>query len=117
VGRTYAIPFDHVWTAALYLADGGFRRWSVVDADDGAGIIHATSTTPVLRSVDDVHVRIALDMNAQTRVDVRSRSRRGRGDLGRNRRAIGAFVRRLDEELDAKPEQILNPVHSVSWGS
>jgi uncharacterized protein (DUF1499 family) len=104
-GRTYAIPFDRVWEAARRLANGGLRRWHVVESDDYEGVIRATSTTFALRMVDDVEIRIGLDQNAQTRVDVRSASRKGVADLGTNARRIGRFLRALDKQLtrDAKP--------------
>ncbi len=117
VGRTYAIPFDSVWNAALILADGGIRGWSLASSNDQAGSIHAESTTLVFRFVDDVRVHIGLDENGQTRVDIRSASRKGSGDLGRNRRTVGRFLRRLDKRLDARPEQILDPTQAAPWSS
>lgn len=117
VGRTYTIPFDDVWTAAFALADGGIRGWRIADDDDHAGTIHAESTTLVLRFVDDVHVHIGLDENAQTRVDVQSASRKGSGDLGRNRRTIAGFLRRLDKRLGARPKQILDSTQPAAWSS
>ena len=117
VGRTYAIPFDDVWSAAVALADGGLLGWSMVSSDDQTGTIHAESATLVLRFVDDVYVHVCLDDNAQTRVDMRSRSRKGKRDLGRNRRNIGKFLRRLDKRLGAQPGQILDPTHPTSWSS
>lgn len=114
VGRTYAIPFDAVWSESLALANGGIRGWSITSSNDQSGTILATSTTLVFRFVDDVRVHIGLDGNAQTRVSLRSASRKGTGDLGRNRRTIGNFLRRLDKRLDARPEQILDPAQAAS---
>ena len=37
-----------------------------------------------------------------------SRSRKGKGDLGTNLRRIDRFMRRLDRNLDARPEEILD---------
>lgn len=106
-GRTYAIPFDRVWTAALELADGGLRRWTVIEADDIDGIIRAEARTLVFRFVDDVTIRISLDADAQTRVDLRSESRKGKADLGTNARRIGRFCRKLDRALGAGGREIL----------
>ena len=117
VGRTYAIPFDDVWSAVVALADGGLLGWSTVSANDQTGTIRAESKTLMLRFVDDVDIQVELDENAQTRVDVRSASRKGRGDLGRNRRTIGRLLRRLDKRVGAKPGQILDPTHPTSWSS
>lgn len=114
-GRTYAIPFEEVWRAALELADGGLPRWRVVASDDEEGTIHAESKTLVFRFVDDVHVRVGLDENGQTRVDLRSASRVGKGDLGRNPRTIGRFLDGLDRILDAGPDRILDPTRPPSW--
>lgn len=114
-GRTYAIPFEKVWRAALELADGGLPRWRVVASDDEEGTIHAESPTLVFRFVDDVHVHVRLDENGQTRVDLRSASRVGKGDLGRNPRTIGRFLDRLDQALDAGPGQILDATRTPSW--
>jgi len=116
-GRTYAIPFDRVWNAALALADGGLKRWRVVDADDEEGLIRAVSTTWLFRFPDDVQIVVGLDENGQTRVDLRSRSRKGKGDLGRNPRLIGRFLRELDHRLEARPEQILDAVTPPSWSA
>jgi hypothetical protein len=115
VGRTYAIPFDAVWSAAMKLASGGLRRWSVAKADDIAGVIEASAQPLFFGPDDDVRIEIGLDENAQTRVDVSSSSRSQRPDLGRNRRAIGRFLRRLDRSLEARPEQILDATRKVAW--
>jgi hypothetical protein len=56
----------------------------------------------------DVRIRIGLDANAQTRVDLAIASRTERGDLGRARRTVGAFLARLDQVLSAGPHQILD---------
>ena len=114
-GRTYAIPFDRVWTESLALAGGGLSRWRVLHADDEAGLIHAGSTTLVFRFVDDVRISITLDENAQTRVDLESRSRKGRGDLGRNPRTLRRFLRALDRRLGATSREILDASHVPTW--
>ena len=84
-------------------------------ADDQSGVIEAVSKTLVFGFVDDVRVEIGLDENGQTRVDLWSASQIGRGDLGRNRRTIGRFLRRLDRSLDAQPGQILDATHTPAW--
>lgn len=114
-GRTYAIPFDRVWNACLELADGGLPRWWVARSDDQRGVIEARQKTLVFRFIDDVRIFVGLDNNAQTRVDMISRSRKGRGDLGTNARRIHRFLRALDERLDATPREILDPTRTVRW--
>lgn len=98
-GRTYAIPFETVWQAALALASGGLSRWRVIESDDYEGVIQAEAKTLVWRFVDDVTISIRLDENAQTRVDATSASRYGHADLGANARRIGRFFRQLDRRL------------------
>lgn len=114
-GRTYAISFDRVWTAALRLADGGLRGWYVVHADDQWGNVRAVSRSLVLKRPLDVTVRVRLDENAQTRVDVQTRASEGKGDLGRGPRLIARFFKRLDRTLGAKPGQILDPTLPSTW--
>ncbi len=99
--RIYAIPFERVWQAALALA-GRRRGWRVLEADDLEGVIRAEART-LLRFVDDVVIRVGLDANAQTRVDMSSASRVGKADLGKNARRVGKFLRTLDRELGRRP--------------
>ena len=98
-GRTYAVPFEQVWQAALALAGGGLRRWHIVESDDYEGVIKAESKTLMLRYIDDVIITIQLDHDAQTRVDMESRSRKGSLDFGANARRTGKFFRALDQKL------------------
>ena len=114
-GRTYAIPFESVWTAAVTIANGKIRGWRLVEADDERGVIMAESLTLVFRWVDDVRIHVVLDENAQTRVDLRSASRVGHMDLGRNPRTIRRFLKRLDAQLGATASQILDPTRVPDW--
>lgn len=115
LGRTYAIPFEAVWQAATQLASGGIKGWSLWVADDQAGKIEASTAPFFFLPAGDIRVRIGLDANAQTRVDVMSTSRTERGDFGRSRRAIGRFFERLDDVLEARPEQILDATRTPAW--
>ncbi|HIC64294.1 MAG TPA: DUF1499 domain-containing protein [Gemmatimonadetes bacterium] len=107
-GRTYAIPFDGVWKAALKVSNKQMRGWSVLYIDDQTGVIVAEALRLPWRDKDDVRISIGLDKNGQTRVDLRSTSRQGKRDWGRNHRRILSFLRLLDRELSARPDQILN---------
>jgi hypothetical protein len=98
-GRTYAVPFERVWQAAMKLAGGGLRGWKMTHADDHDGVIHAESRPLVFGSRSDVVITITLDADAQTRVDMTSAFRKGIGDLGSNSRRIGRFFRALDRAL------------------
>jgi len=65
--------------------------WEVVAQDGGAGAFYARHETSIFRFVDDVVVRISPD-GSGSRIDVRSKSRDGRGDLGANAARIRAFL-------------------------
>ncbi len=106
-GRTYAIPFERVWSTALALATEG-RGWTVIRADDQDGLIQVEVRRLLVRVVDEVTIRVALDLDAQTRVDITAVSPKGRWDLGVNARRVGRFLQLLDRRLEASPGQILS---------
>ena len=108
-GRTYAIPFEDVWQASIWLCGGGLWRWAISSSDDRAGVIEAFARAALLGPDVDIRVLISLDHNAQTRVDLWTVARTERGDLGRTRRLVGRFLKRLDRRLKATPAQILDP--------
>jgi len=112
-GRTYAIPFDKVWKIALEVAAADLRGWTVTHADGKSGVIKAEARTLVLRWIDDVRIEVTLDENGQTRVDLVSASRASQGDLGRNARRVGRFLKVLDRKLDVKPGEILDPTTPI----
>lgn len=108
-GRTYAIPFERVWRAAVALADGGMQGWRLLAADASSGVIEAEATSRVLRRRSSVHIRVALDANAQTRVDLKLRALTGRfPHLGRNARFVGAYLSGLDRTAGANARNILH---------
>ena len=72
---------------AAALASG----WELVASDERAGRIEAVATTRWFGFQDDIAVRISAS-GAGSRVDVRSRSRVGRSDLGANARRIQDFL-------------------------
>ena len=73
-------------------------KLKVVDVNAAEGRIEATHTSMLYGFTDDVVVRIVAD-GAGTKVDVRSKSRVGRSDLGQNAKRIRAFLRELQENL------------------
>ena len=115
LGRTYAIPFEDVWQACLALTGGLLRGWHIVRADDQSGRIQALSRPLLFGPPTDIWVEIGLDDNGQTRVDLQAGSQTERGDLGRSRRAVGGFLRRLDRHLNVAPEQVLDPASLPRW--
>ena len=65
--------------------------WELVADDTGAGRIEATDTTFWYGFKDDVVVRIRPD-GGGSRIDVRSKSRVGRSDVGANAARIRAYA-------------------------
>jgi hypothetical protein len=100
-GRTYAIPFEEVWQAALKLTGGGLFRWTRHEQDDYTGVIRA-STKSLAGAMHDVEVRIGLDENGQTRVDASAAAHRPLTDFGRSRRRLRRVFRALDKTLDRR---------------
>lgn len=107
-GRTYAIPFEQVWQGTLGVAGGGLSRWSLVRSDDVTGHILAEIAPALLRPAADVLIKVTLDANAQTRVDMSTSSRTERWDLGASHRRVLAFFRSLDRFLEVRDGQILD---------
>lgn len=71
--------------------------WEVVAADAGSGRIEATDTTFWYGFKDDIVIRIEADSSG-SRIDVRSVSRVGLSDVGKNAKRIRAFVRALGSQ-------------------
>ncbi len=97
-GRTYLVPFAQVWDEIVNMIEAR-SRWTLISADEASGSVRAEARTLVFRFVDDVQVKVKLDDNALTRVDMWSSSRVGNADLGTNARRIAGFFRELDRRL------------------
>jgi uncharacterized protein (DUF1499 family) len=69
--------------------------WEVVGESEAEGRIEAVDTTFWFGFKDDVVIRVR-GMSGGTRVDARSTSRVGRGDLGTNARRVRAFLRAME---------------------
>jgi uncharacterized protein (DUF1499 family) len=82
---------------ALRLAEDTARAlgWEIVAVDTSTGTLLARETTKIFRFVDDVAVRVRADAGGGAIVDLRSKSRDGRGDLGANAARIRAFAEAL----------------------
>jgi uncharacterized protein (DUF1499 family) len=70
--------------------------WQIVAADIERGRLEAIDTTPWFAFKDDIVVRLT-PVAGGTRIDMRSRSRVGRSDLGANAARIRAFFARLQK--------------------
>ncbi|MDZ7789436.1 MAG: DUF1499 domain-containing protein [Xanthomonadales bacterium] len=89
-----AIVFEH----ALETAQA--RGWEIVEADESKGRIEATATTFWFGFKDDVVIRLRGDNNG-TAVDMRSKSRVGRSDVGANAARIEAFLEDLETRIQS----------------
>ena len=81
--------------AAVKTAIEGFG-WKIAAVDPASGRIEATDTSRIWHFVDDIVVRVR-PQDGGARIDVRSKSRVGRGDVGAN----AARIRRLRDALGA----------------
>lgn len=91
---TIAQPAAQVTARALQLAkDSG---WEIAASDPALGHIEATSSVSFIRFHDDVVIRVTPSADGKSsRVDMRSVSRVGVGDLGVNAQRIKAFLAAL----------------------
>jgi len=83
------------------------QLWDVTLEDAQGGHIQAVCTTKLMRFKDDVIIRIRKAVDADgsnygARVDVRSRSRIGKGDLGCNAHRILTLLSAIEAHADAK---------------
>ena len=84
----------------LCLRVAGDLGWRIVDANppnlrgDGVAHIEATERSLFFGFTDDIAIRIR-PLATQTRIDVRSVSRVGRHDFGKNARRVGKFIAAL----------------------
>lgn len=90
-------PASLVFTTALEVAED--MGWDIVASDAAAGRIEATDTTPFVGFKDDVVIRV-VSAGPETRVDVRSKSRLGMGDMGVNAKRIRDYADRLIAALE-----------------
>lgn len=69
--------------------------WQLVASDQATGRIEATDTTTWFGFKDDVVIRIQAQAEG-AELDIRSKSRVGRSDVGKNAERIRAFITALD---------------------
>jgi len=77
--------------------------WELFSADEKEFRIEAVDTTKLMRFKDDIviEVRDGLPADGKSEVQVRSRSRVGRSDLGANAKRIEVFLKKLFESRSA----------------
>lgn len=94
-------PAEFVFGIALAIAkDSGWeiRLTEALPGAPGQGTIEATATTRLFKFKDDVTITVTSE-GSESVVNVRSKSRIGKGDLGTNARRIRAFQAELAKRL------------------
>ena len=91
------LPLDSGTAFAMALATVQRLGWDVLESEEASGRIEATDRTFWFGFADDVVVRITASGNDRSRVDVRSLSRVGVGDLGANANRVRRFLAALSE--------------------
>ncbi|AVJ55323.1 DUF1499 domain-containing protein [Idiomarina sp. OT37-5b] len=89
---TTAEDVNAVFAKALQAAND--MGWEIVEANEDEGRIEATDTTTWFGFKDDVVIRIE-SVDGQTHLDIRSKSRVGRSDVGKNAERIREFLAAL----------------------
>jgi uncharacterized protein (DUF1499 family) len=96
-------PPDEVFQKALALAREQ-PRWQVTAVDPQARTFEGFVETRLFRFRDDFIVRVQAD-GTGSRVDMRSKSRVGKGDLGANAQRIELFLQALASRTGAGAEK------------
>ena len=89
-----SVPPDRAFARALAAEQA--MGWELVASDPAAGRIEATDTTFWFGFKDDVVIRVTAD-GGGSRVDVRSLSRVGGGDIGTNAKRVRRYLKALGE--------------------
>ena len=93
-----SVPPDKAWRACL---DAAVKMgWDLVATNEPQGRIEATDTTFWFGFKDDIVVRV-LPQAGGSRVDVRSVSRVGLGDVGTNAKRIRRYLEQVRSSLGA----------------
>ena len=74
----------------------GELGWKTTYSDPAAGVFEAQEVSPTFLFVDDIVVRVRPEGEG-SRIDVRSKSRDGKGDQGANAKRIRAFAQAVAE--------------------
>lgn len=90
-------PMADVFLAALNVAES--QGWEIVSSDAEAGLIEATDTTLWFGFKDDIAIRLRVTDAGGTRVDIRSVSRVGLSDVGKNADRIRNYAAGLEEAM------------------
>jgi hypothetical protein len=74
-------------------------HWQAAAADPFKGRIEATDRATIFGFTDDIVIRVRLNPAGYTVLDIRSASRNGMADWGRNARRIQSFIAVLNSHL------------------
>ena len=88
-----AMPISRAFDLALNTA-GSMPGWNIIAADAHSFRIEATQASFWFGFTDDIVIRVTED-GTSSRIDIRSHSRRGRGDLGVNAARIRKYMAAL----------------------
>jgi uncharacterized protein (DUF1499 family) len=88
------IEADRAYSSAVAQADS--MGWTLTHQDPQAREFEAYDETALFHFIDDISVRVRPDGPDASVIDVRSKSRDGRGDIGANARRIRAFSGALE---------------------
>jgi uncharacterized protein (DUF1499 family) len=86
---------DTVYSRALEIARDKPFDWSITSDDSETFTLEAVAETRLFRWKDDIVIQVSRDANDGSVVNMRSKSREGRSDLGANARRIRAFFEAL----------------------
>ena len=86
------VPIQVAFNRALDAAQS--MGWDIVASDSASGRIEATATTLWFGFKDDIVIRVTPE-GTSSRIDVRSKSRVGRSDVGANAKRIRAYLTNL----------------------
>lgn len=93
---SYMQPKAELISAAAQAAEN--LGWEMINIDTNKGLVEATDTTTWFGFKDDIVVRID-DKGSKRVVDIRSKSRMGASDLGKNAERIRSYIKELDKVL------------------
>ena len=101
-GRVYAIPFHDVWDGVLRVGEE-LRGWSVGDRDSRAGTLELQTLDTLGYRPLPASIRLWLDEEGQTRLEVRISEERRPLLLPSARSRLRRFLRSLDRTLGVPP--------------
>ncbi len=94
--RTYERSPRQMFAIAIEAVDR-LHRWKTVERLPDVGVIRCEARAPLSPFIDDVTITIGSGDSSGSTVDVASKARLGKGDLGVNRQHVLAYIASLDK--------------------